>query len=568
MHRFLSRWTLWLIPWLAFGAGPGVLLQAAPPPPATRLSALVVAAAREPIMLAAPMPADTAVLDEVAEIERIQKLPPMPIPVQDTPLASAIVVICNAAEMSMIAPSAEEFPENVTLTTRVNPWEVLELLAERYRFTMKFRRGVWLFDREQEGTLYSKVYVLKNTNLDTFKASQNSFTQLGSTQSLTAGAAGGNAGGGGVAGGLVFTPQSQTIIDQLRAIVGMPPSVLVTSGQLPAEDPSKRPIQGPAAERSGDREQPQVLYIPSVRALHVTTTRRRHERVENYIKTIDQPVKQIYIEVRFYQTSYDPKLVLGIDPSGWQPNVSLSDMVSQINLNKLRATRLATNGTLKVNDMNFQMNALATDSTSRLIQSPSVTVADNSEAYFSVGDEEPFVSANSMSAGAIDAGFGTSQAQIAIRRIGTSVNVLPTYFPGDEQNPANIRLVLRIEVGALKGFRHINTVDVPVVNSQRYEYTANVKENEAFAFGGLSGISESEDIKKVPIAGDVPLVGYIFKSKSKTASQSNLIAYITARVRPVGEKSVMPSMAPTTPAPTALTDPPMVEKKPLARLQP
>jgi type II secretory pathway component GspD/PulD (secretin) len=78
-----------------------------------------------------------------------------------------------------------------------------------------------------------------------------------------------------------------------------------------------------------------------------------------------------------------------------------------------------------------------------------------------------------------------------------------------------------------------------------------VKENEAFAFGGLSGISESEDIKKVPIAGDVPLVGYIFKSKNKTASQTNLIAYITARVRPVGEKSVMPAMTPTTPV-TAL----------------
>jgi len=169
------------------------------------------------------------------------------------------------------------------------------------------------------------------------------------------------------------------------------------------------------------------------------------------IKTIDQPVKQIYIEVRFYQTSYDPKLVLGIDPSGWQPNISLSDMVSQINLNRLRATRLASNGTLTVSDMNLPDDALATDSTSRLIQSPSVTVADNSEAYFLRGRRGAVRIREQHERRRDRRGlWHLAGADCQSGAIGTSVNVLPTYFPGDEQNPANIRLVLRIEVGALK----------------------------------------------------------------------------------------------------------------------
>ena len=68
MHRIFSRWTLWLISWLAFDAGPGALLRADPPPPATRLSALVVAAAREPIVLAAPIPADAPVIKHTGRL--------------------------------------------------------------------------------------------------------------------------------------------------------------------------------------------------------------------------------------------------------------------------------------------------------------------------------------------------------------------------------------------------------------------------------------------------------------------------------------------------------------------
>lgn len=161
------------------------------------------------------------------------------------------------------------------------------------------------------------------------------------------------------------------------------------------------------------------------------------------------------------------------------------------------------------------------------------------EVYFSVGDEEPFVSSNNIYPGVPNGGFGATTASISIRRIGTSVNVVPTLFAGDQGRP-RIRLVVRIEIGALKGFREINAISVPVVSSQKYEYTTYVDDNQALAFGGLSGLGETAGVTKVPLAGDLPVVGYLFKSKSRELHQRNLVAYIIARVVDAPEPVALP----------------------------
>jgi len=262
----------------------------------------------------------------------------------------------------------------------------------------------------------------------------------------------------------------------------------------------------------------------------VTATRAQHAHVAEYLRIVDQPVAQIRIEARFFETAHDPKLVLGINPETYQPKVSLSDLATRLNVGRLGATPYPDRALLSLDTLQFQLQALQTDQRTKLVNNPSLVVANNREAYFSVGDEEPFVSTNSLHPGLADAGFGSTQAQVAIRRIGTSVNIVPTLFVGPEGQRARIRLAVRIEVGALKGFRRINSVDVPVVSSQKYEYTVHVDEGDTLAFGGLAGLAENAEVKKVPLLGDVPLVGYVFKSRDQRTSQRNLVAYITAAV--------------------------------------
>jgi general secretion pathway protein D len=195
-----------------------------------------------------------------------------------------------------------------------------------------------------------------------------------------------------------------------------------------------------------------------------------------------------------------------------------------------------------MDELSLQVNALRSDSKSRLVQNPTVVTANNREVYFSVGDEEPFVSSNNIYPGVPNGGFGATTASVSIRRIGTSVNVVPTVFEGENGSKRRIRLVVRIEVGALKGFRPVNSINIPVVSSQKYEYTTYVDDNQALAFGGLSGIGEVDGVTKVPLAGDVPVVGYLFKSKSREVHQRNLVAYIIARIVDEPDKITAPAV--------------------------
>jgi type II secretory pathway component GspD/PulD (secretin) len=502
-------------------------------PPASVLGNHIVAVGGEAVVLAAADPNATEVISEATEIARLEKLPAVAIPVQDETLAGAITTIAAASAMNFIAPTAEDFPERITLNTKVSPWHLLNRLGERYRFSMLYRDGIWEFNRDAVGALVAKVYVLKHTNLDIYRTSQNSFSTIGSTAAL-GGASGGEA-------GMVFSAQTQKMIEDIRDLIGLPGANIVVEEKAGSAE-EKRPSvskSGEAAAESG-KIGPKVIYISDANALYVVCTRAQHEVVGGYIHLVDQPPRQVHIEARFFETSWDPKTILGINPENFQPRVSLTQIAGNVSL-----SRLASDGeraVLSVSDVSLQMNALQSDASTRLVQNPKVVTANNHEVYFSVGDEEPFVSSNNIYPGVPNGGFGSTTASVSIRRIGTSVNVVPTVFAGEGGGKRRIRLVVRIEVGALKGFRQVNTINIPVVSSQKYEYTTYVEDNQALAFGGLSGIGEIDGVTKVPVAGDVPVVGYLFKSKSREIHQRNLVGYIIARVVDDPEPAALPEL--------------------------
>lgn len=502
--------------------------------PATVLGDKIASIGADAIVLAASDPNASEVTTEASEVARLERLPAIPIPVQDDTLSSAITTIATASGMNFIAPASDEFPERVTLTTKVNPWRLLHRLGDRYRFTMTYRDGIWEFNREAVSSLVAKVYFLKHTNLDVYKTSQNAFSSIGAIS---------NASSGGTAaaeGGMVFSAQTQKIIDDIRDLIGLPATRLADSKA--SDETEKRPVQGKAGETTNEpgKSSAKVIYIPDSNALYVACTRNQHDLVAGYLKIIDQPPRQVHIEARFFETTWDPKTILGINPQNFQPRLSLSNIQSQIDLSKF--TSEAEKALLTMDEVSLQVNALRSDSKSRLVQNPTVVTANNREVYFSVGDEEPFVSSNNIYPGVPNGGFGATTANVSIRRIGTSVNVVPTIFEGESGGKRRIRLVVRIEVGALKGFRQVNTINIPVVSSQKYEYTTYVDDNQALAFGGLSGIGETDGVTKVPLAGDVPVVGYLFKSKSREVHQRNLVAYIIARIVDEPDKITAPAV--------------------------
>ena len=71
---------------------------------------------------------------------------------------------------------------------------------------------------------------------------------------------------------------------------------------------------------------------------------------------------------------------------------------------------------------------------------------------------------------------------------------------------------------------------MPVVDTRRAETMALIKDGQTVVIGGLRRLNSSKDIKKVPVLGDIPLLGGLFKSISETETTNEVIVFITPRI--------------------------------------
>ncbi|HEX3729322.1 MAG TPA: hypothetical protein VHV47_05930, partial [Opitutaceae bacterium] len=165
------------------------------------LLALLAGAARG---FAADAPAalpPAAPLDESAEVARLEAEPVNRIPLKEATLASAIRLLSEEAHLSYLSPPQEEFTERITSDVLMNPYDLLQLLAQDYNFGMEYRRGVWRFYRVNLNELVTKAYIIRYNNLQHVSiASSNINSQLAASSGGGSNSPGG--GGGGMAGGL------------------------------------------------------------------------------------------------------------------------------------------------------------------------------------------------------------------------------------------------------------------------------------------------------------------------------------------------------------------------------
>jgi general secretion pathway protein D len=164
-------------------------------------------------------------------------------------------------------------------------------------------------------------------------------------------------------------------------------------------------------------------------------------------------------------------------------------------------------------DWTMLVNAVATDSNSNILSSPSITVMDNGEASFIVGEEVPVVT-GSTSSSSNDNPFQTVER----KEVGIKLNVTPQINEGD-----SVQLKIEQEVSSVLGAS--GAVDVRFAKRQ-INTSVLVQDGQMIALGGLISEETKESESKVPILGDIPFLGYLFKSTNTTTSKTNLMVFI------------------------------------------
>ena len=161
------------------------------------------------------------------------------------------------------------------------------------------------------------------------------------------------------------------------------------------------------------------------------------------------------------------------------------------------------------------INAVKSDTTSNLLQVPHLVTLDNQEAYSLVGQEIPITTGQALSTN-FDNAFRTTQRE----NVGIELTVRPQV-----NSSGTVKLTLRLEVSSIAGPVSNDNSDL-ILNKRVVETTQTVDEGQIAVTSGLLSDEERRTIEKIPLLGDVPIIGNLFKSKAKQRTKTNLMIFM------------------------------------------
>lgn len=245
------------------------------------------------------------------------------------------------------------------------------------------------------------------------------------------------------------------------------------------------------------------------------------------IKKLDRRSKQVFVQVLIAEVSLDKSRELGLqsgvigggvlnkyltvaglyDPLGTLGSIGSILAAGGTLSPDVSASPVNITGVLKALDKNGLLNILST---------PNILTSDNKEAEINVGENVPFQGSATQST------FGTTQS-VERKDIGINLKIKPQVSEGDY-----IRLDINQEISAVKDSKG-QAIDL-ITTKRSAKTSIVVKDKETVVIGGLIQDTEEESIQKVPFLGDIPVLGWLFKTKTKTRKKTNLMILLTPRI--------------------------------------
>ncbi len=160
--------------------------------------------------------------------------------------------------------------------------------------------------------------------------------------------------------------------------------------------------------------------------------------------------------------------------------------------------------------LNLELSALDADGRGRLISSPRVLTANQVEALIEQGTEIPYEEATSSGA-----------TSVTFKKAVLSLKVKPQITPDG-------RLQLTIEVN--KDSRGEDTRSGPAIDTKKVKSEVLIENGGTVVIGGIYEENETNSTQQVPLLGDIPVLGHLFKSNSRVSERRELLVFITPRI--------------------------------------
>ena len=287
-------------------------------------------------------------------------------------------------------------------------------------------------------------------------------------------------------------------------------------------------------------ERGSVIAEPRTNQLFVTDTAAKLAQVQELLSKLDIAVRQVLIEARIVEASDTFGRSLGVKLGGtgaWQSSSSGKGISIGSNYANSEAgaagnatsgtfvnfpgSNLGTGfdtGTFAVSIFNsissrlltLELSALEADGKGKIVSSPRIVTADQTKALIEQGTEFPYQQATSSGA-----------TSIAFRKANLKLEVTPQITP-----EGNIILDLDIN----KDSRGETTQAGIAINTKHIRTQVLVENGGTVVIGGIFELTETNDESKVPLLGDIPAVGNLFKTRTRTSNKQEMLVFITPKM--------------------------------------
>ncbi len=468
-----------------------------------------------------PIVVNSKIEPEDPEILKFSELEAVDINIKGASLASAIKLCANACDMNYIAPPESEiFDAPVSLDVRSNPYMVLKLLCETYHIGLEHKNGIWQFYKINLNELVQRTYKIKYNTQEQFKIKSPSINASINRSNASAFSQSANTDNQDV-----FTTKTAQIVEEIQKYLNLPTTGISASDGTYVDNPSQANIKSSSAPKGS------VVFNSDNNELIVVATRQQQSYIKKYLESVDKPQQLIKIDALLVETSRNPQKDLGIDWSGVSGTTLNATNITTdpINLNDSISGVIWPFTTLSASDMSLTLNFIESDSESSITQDPKVVTTNNREVSLKSVIQQPIESGSS-----VDTTIATRSnvSSIDYIEIGTIINIHPKIIDdymsseGEKAVQLNVSLVVSSEIGK----QVIDRKQFPVISSRTYNYTVIVPTGRTLAIGGLSESQETNIEKKIPILGDVPIIGAVFRNKSEVKKKRNLVAFITPTI--------------------------------------
>jgi type II secretion system protein D len=262
---------------------------------------------------------------------------------------------------------------------------------------------------------------------------------------------------------------------------------------------------------------------------------RLESQIVTMINELDRPPPQVMIQVLMAEVTLDDRFELGMEFALqdllFSENAFLgaNGTVQGDNFDFIGGTDLGAAGsglggvsfTVTGEDFNFLVRALQVDGRLEVLSRPSLLVQDNQEASIKVGERVPVVTELAVT------GVGTVTPSVNYEDVGVNLEVTPIINP---DGFVNLEIAPEISALGVSSVSIGSGVTLPVFTQRKAETSVTVKDGETIIIGGLITSRSSETENKVPILGDIPLLGLAFRATVRSESKTELLMVLTPHV--------------------------------------